>query len=57
MIVLVVVFSIVKLAQRRKVRLRSKVEKEEINEMYGTYDTSGEHSDYSTVQDTNEYYG
>ena len=54
---LVVVVSIIKLVQRRKVRLRSKVEKEEINEMYGTYDASGEYSDYSTVQDTNEYYG
>ena len=25
--------------------------------MYGTYDITGEQSDYSTVQDTNDYYG
>ena len=30
--------------------------KVDINDMYGTYDVTGEQSDYSTVQDSNDYY-
>ena len=47
-------FSIVKFVQRRK-GLKRPV-KEDINDTYGMYDTSGEQSEYSTVQDNNEYY-
>ena len=32
-------------------------QKVDINDIYGTYDTMGEMNDYSTVQDTNDYYG
>ena len=47
-------FSIVKFVQRRK-GLKRPV-KEDINDTYGMYDTSGEQSEYSTVQDNNDYY-
>ena len=29
----------------------------DVNDIYGTYDTTGVISDYSTVEDTNYYYG
>ena len=32
-------------------------EKVDINDVYGTYDTSGETTDYSSVEDANYYYG
>ena len=32
-------------------------QKVDINDIYGTYDTMGVMNDYSTVQDTNDYYG
>ena len=47
-------FSIVKFVQRRK-GLKRPV-KEDINDTYGMYGASGEQSEYSTVQDNNEYY-
>jgi len=31
--------------------------KVDINDTYGTYDTTGEMSDYTTVEDSNDYYG
>ena len=49
-LLLALVFCTVKILQRRR-------PKEDINDMYGTYDITGEQSDYSTVQDTNDYYG
>ena len=33
------------------------ITKVETNEVYGTYDLTGEMSDYNTVEDTNDYYG
>ena len=57
LLILIVLLSIwlVKLMKRRKFqRTPAKVD---INDMYGTYDITGEQSDYSTVQDTNDYYG
>ena len=31
--------------------------KVDINEVYGTYDVTQQCSDYSTVEDTNDFYG
>merc|ERR1711971_1134491 len=42
-----------KCMERRKFLRTPKVD---VNDTYGTYDTVGEQSDYSTVQDANDYY-
>ena len=47
-------FCAVKFCQRRRFQRTPKVD---VNDMYGTYSTSDQQSDYSTVQDTNDYYG
>ena len=47
-------FCAVKFCQRRRFQRTPKVD---VNDMYGTYKTSDQQSDYSTVQDTNDYYG
>ena len=46
-------FCAVKFCQRRRFQQTPKVD---VNDMYGTYDTSDQQSDYSIVQDTNDYY-
>ena len=40
--------------KRREIRKAPKVD---INDTYGTYSLSEEMTDYSTVEDTNDYYG
>ena len=45
------------LGKRRKIKDIKTVEKVDENNTYGTYDLTGEMSDYSTVEDTNVYYG
>ena len=41
----------------KKIRDFRRKPKVDINDTYGTYDISGEMSDYTTVEDTNAYYG
>ena len=53
-IIIVVVVCALKLRSKRKFQSPTKVE---TNDLYGTYDITGEMSDYSTVEDTNNYYG
>jgi len=48
------VICLVKNKRRRDFRRKAKVD---INDTYGTYDITGEMSDYTTVEDTNDYYG
>ena len=45
------------LGKRKKIKDIKTVEKVDENNTYGTYDLNGEMSDYSTVEDTNVYYG
>ena len=54
LLLMALTFCAVKFFQRRRFQRTVKVD---VNDMYGTYDTSGEQSDYSTVQDANDYYG
>ena len=42
---------------KRKRRDISRLPKVDINYTYGTYSLSEEMTDYSTVEDTNDYYG
>ena len=48
------VICLVKCKKMRDIRRKPKVD---INDTYGTYDVSGEMSDYTIVEDTNDYYG
>ena len=41
----------------RDLKKRARSFKREDNNVYGIYDDSGEMSDYTTVEDTNDYYG
>ena len=43
--------------KRKSIKDTKTVEKVDENNTYGTYDLTGEMSDYSTVEDTNDYYG
>ena len=43
--------------KRKSIKDTKTVEKVDENNTYGTYDLTGEMSDYSTVEDTNVYYG
>ena len=43
--------------KRKKINDIKEIEKVEDNDMYGTYGLSGEGSDYTTVEDVNDYYG
>ena len=55
LILIVVLFTcLVKLMKRRRFQHTPKVD---VNDVYGTYDVTGAQSDYSTVQDSNDYYG
>ena len=54
LIILLVVCRLVKGKRIRDFRSQPKVD---INDTYGTYDMTGEMSDYTTVEDTNNYYG
>ena len=45
------------LVKSKKVRDFRREPKVDINDTYGTYDITGELSDYTTVEDTNDYYG
>ena len=51
------VLLIIGLVKCRKVRDFRREPKVDINDTYGTYDTTGEMGDYTTVEDTNDYYG
>ena len=51
------VLLIIGLVKCKKVRDFRREPKVDINDTYGTYDTTGEMSDYTTVEDTNDYYG
>ena len=55
LLILILLLSIclVKLLKRRKFQFTPKVD---VNDVYGTYDVTGAQSDYSTVQDSNDYY-
>ena len=44
----------IKLKKSRSYRGPTKVD---INEVYGTYDVTQQCTEYSTVEDTNDYYG
>jgi len=54
---LLVLGLIVGLVICRKRREFKRTPKVDINDVYGTYDTSGETTDYSSVEDSNYYYG
>ena len=41
----------------KKVRDFRRKPKVDINDTYGTYDITGDASDYTTVEDANDYYG
>ena len=53
LIILLIICCLVKGKRIRDFRSQPKVD---INDTYGTYDMTGEMSDY-TVEDTNDYYG
>ena len=56
---MLVLLVIVLVKYRKKIDLmkRARSFKMEDNNVYGIYDDSGEMSDYTTVEDTNDYYG
>ena len=54
LITLLIICRLVKGKRIRDFRSQPKVD---INNTYGTYDMTGEMSDYTTVEDTNDYYG
>ena len=56
MLVLLVI-GLVKYRKNRDLKKRARSFKIEDNHVYGIYDDSGEMSDYTTVEDTNDYYG
>ena len=56
-LLLTLAICIVKHRRNKEKKRREKAPKVDVNDMYGTYATSGKQSDYSTVQDTNDYYG
>ena len=51
------VILVICLVKCKKVRIFRRKPKVDINDTYGTYDITGEMSDYTTVEDTNDYYG
>ena len=55
LLILIVLLSIclVKLMIRRRFQHTPKVD---VNDVYGTYEVTGAQSDYSTVQENNNYY-
>ena len=53
-LLVLLVVCLVKCKKVRDFRMEPKVD---INDTYGTYDITGEMSDYTTVEDTNNYYG
>ena len=56
MLVLLVIV-LVKYRKKIDLKKRARFFKMEDNHDYGIYDDSGEMSDYTTVEDTNDYYG
>ena len=51
------VLLVIGLVKCKKVRDFRRTPKVDINDTYGTYDITGEMGDYTTVEDTNDYYG
>ena len=51
------VLLIIGLVKCKRVRDFRRKPKVDINDTYGTYDTTGQMCDYTTVEDTNDYYG
>ena len=56
---MLVLLVIVLVKYRKKIDLKKRARsfKMEDNNVYGIYDDSGEMTDYTTVEDTNDYYG
>ena len=57
MVLVLLVIGLVKYRKNRDLKKRAISFKMEDNHIYGIYDDSGEMSDYTTVEDTNDYYG
>ena len=53
-LLLLTMVCLLKYKKRRDLQRKPKVE---TNDIYGIYDITGEMSDYTTVEDTNDYYG
>ena len=56
-VLVLLVIGLVKCRKNRDLKKRARSFKMEDNNVYGIYDDSGEMSDYTTVEDTNDYYG
>ena len=54
---LLVTLAVCLVVKHKRIRDLKRTTKVDINDTYGTYDYSGEMSDYTTVEDTNDYYG
>ena len=54
LLLVLLVICLVKYKKGRDFRIKPKID---INDTYGTYDITGEMSDYTTVEDNNDYYG
>ena len=58
LLALLLIICLAKCKKVRDLRRKPKVDiKVDINDTYGTYDVTGEISDYTTVEDANDYYG